>query len=127
MEIRTEEKTKEYNWVFAYISPRNTSLVNPDTFNIMQLDHNDILRVSLATVCEANGQIYFYGLILSINGVLLMFGAFLAWETRHVTVKALNDSRYIGEQMLFFLNFDIIWWYIFNCLEYYSIVSEATI
>ncbi|XP_071854123.1 gamma-aminobutyric acid type B receptor subunit 1-like isoform X2 [Apostichopus japonicus] len=61
-----------------------------------KLDHNDILRVSLATVCEANGQIYFYGLILSINGVLLMFGAFLAWETRHVTVKALNDSKYIG-------------------------------
>ena len=25
-----------------------------------------------------------------------LFGAFLAWETRHVQVPALNDSKYIG-------------------------------
>lgn len=25
-----------------------------------------------------------------------MFGAFLAWETRHVSIPALNDSKYVG-------------------------------
>ena len=27
---------------------------------------------------------------------MLTFGAFMAWETRNVTVPALNDSRHIG-------------------------------
>ncbi len=27
---------------------------------------------------------------------LQMFGCFLAWETRHVSIPALNDSKYIG-------------------------------
>lgn len=28
--------------------------------------------------------------------VLQIFGAFLAWETRHVSIPALNDSKYVG-------------------------------
>ena len=31
-----------------------------------------------------------------IAGLLLLFGAFLAFETRKVTVPALNDSKFIG-------------------------------
>ena len=27
---------------------------------------------------------------------LQLFGAFLAWETRHVQIPALNDSKYVG-------------------------------
>lgn len=27
---------------------------------------------------------------------MLIFGTFLAWETRHVNIPALNDSRFIG-------------------------------
>ena len=30
-------------------------------------------------------------------GLLLLFGAFLAFETRKVTVPALNDSKFIGQ------------------------------
>jgi len=30
------------------------------------------------------------------SGLLLLFGAFLAFETRKVTVAALNDSKFIG-------------------------------
>ena len=26
----------------------------------------------------------------------MLFGVFLAWETRNVTIPALNDSKYIG-------------------------------
>ena len=28
--------------------------------------------------------------------MLQIFGAFLAWETRHVSIPALNDSKYVG-------------------------------
>lgn len=35
-----------------------------------------------------------------IPGLLLLFGAFLAFETRKVTVPALNDSKFIGNHDL---------------------------
>ena len=31
-----------------------------------------------------------------MNGLLLIFGLFLAYETRNMTVRDLNDSRYVG-------------------------------
>ena len=37
-----------------------------------------------------------YCIVLFI-GMLLLFGAFLAFETRKVTVPALNDSKFIGK------------------------------
>lgn len=34
--------------------------------------------------------------IYAYKGLMLAFGAFMAWETRNVTFAALNDSRHIG-------------------------------
>lgn len=34
--------------------------------------------------------------ICSLKGILLIFGVFLAWETRNVHYPALNDSKNIG-------------------------------
>ena len=34
--------------------------------------------------------------LFAYKGILLLFGLFLAWETRDVTIPALNDSKYIG-------------------------------
>ena len=34
--------------------------------------------------------------LFAYKGILLLFGLFLAWETRNVTIPALNDSKYIG-------------------------------
>ncbi|CAH3136004.1 unnamed protein product, partial [Porites lobata] len=34
--------------------------------------------------------------LLAYKGILVLFGLFLTWETRHVTIPALNDSKYIG-------------------------------
>lgn len=31
-----------------------------------------------------------------LANILQIFGAFLAWETRHVSIPALNDSKYVG-------------------------------
>ena len=36
------------------------------------------------------------GVLYGYKGILLLFGVFLAWETRNVTTPALNDSKYIG-------------------------------
>lgn len=36
-------------------------------------------------------------LVFGFKGILLLFGLFLAWETRKVEIATLNDSRYIGK------------------------------
>lgn len=37
-----------------------------------------------------------YFVIVYLTGLLLLFGAYLAWETRKVHISALNDSKLIG-------------------------------
>lgn len=46
--------------------------------------------------CSSSYPSVWLGIIYAYKGLLLAFGAFLAWETRNVTVPALNDSRHIG-------------------------------
>jgi gamma-aminobutyric acid type B receptor len=38
----------------------------------------------------------FVGCTYAYKGLLMLFGAFLAWETRQVQIPALNDSKYVG-------------------------------
>ncbi|XP_073256267.1 gamma-aminobutyric acid type B receptor subunit 2-like [Porites lutea] len=45
--------------------------------------------------CESKRLSYWLGAVYAFKGLLLVFGVFLAWETRGVTIPALNDSRYI--------------------------------
>ncbi|XP_045167680.2 gamma-aminobutyric acid type B receptor subunit 1-like [Mercenaria mercenaria] len=47
-------------------------------------------------VCHSEYSTYFGWALYIIQGALLSFGAFLAWETRHVKIQALNDSHQIG-------------------------------
>jgi len=46
--------------------------------------------------CNGNKHVYWIAVVYIYKGLLLAFGTFLAWETRHVTVPELNDSKYIG-------------------------------
>lgn len=46
--------------------------------------------------CQSNYSIFFQVIFYIIKGMLMIFGCFLAWETRAVNVPALNDSKYIG-------------------------------
>ncbi|XP_072016477.1 gamma-aminobutyric acid type B receptor subunit 2-like [Amphiura filiformis] len=48
------------------------------------------------TFCSCKRQIYWLATLYSYKALLLIFGAFLAWETRQVTISALNDSKLIG-------------------------------
>lgn len=38
----------------------------------------------------------FLGIMYGYKGVILVFGLFLAYETRSIKVKQINDSRYVG-------------------------------
>ncbi|KAJ7375512.1 Gamma-aminobutyric acid type B receptor subunit 2 [Desmophyllum pertusum] len=46
--------------------------------------------------CTSSYTSLWLGVIYAYKGLMLAFGAFMAWETRNVTFSALNDSRYIG-------------------------------
>lgn len=46
--------------------------------------------------CDCQHKTIWFGVLFAIKGLLLLFGVFLAWETRHVKIPALNDSRYVG-------------------------------
>ncbi|EEC12945.1 gaba-B receptor, putative [Ixodes scapularis] len=46
--------------------------------------------------CQSQKMTIFLGSIYAYKGLLMAFGCFLAWETRHVSIPALNDSKYVG-------------------------------
>ncbi|XP_006822137.1 gamma-aminobutyric acid type B receptor subunit 2-like, partial [Saccoglossus kowalevskii] len=46
--------------------------------------------------CACQHFTYWLGALYAYKGLLLIFGTFLAWETRTVSIPALNDSKYIG-------------------------------
>lgn len=46
--------------------------------------------------CSSSYPSVWLGIVYAYKGILLVFGAFLAWETKNVKIQALNDSRHIG-------------------------------
>lgn len=55
--------------------------------------------VPLLEYCESEsstGMQTFVVVVYAYKGFLLACGIFLAWETRHVNIAALNDSKYVG-------------------------------
>ncbi|XP_048580752.1 gamma-aminobutyric acid type B receptor subunit 2-like isoform X2 [Nematostella vectensis] len=59
-------------------------------------DLEDVVVVVQVRHCESADTYRWLGVLCGYKGLLLLFGAFLAWETRRVTIAALNDSKYIG-------------------------------
>lgn len=50
----------------------------------------------MKTISSCFSEVSNYVVILYLTGLLLLFGAYLAWETRKVHISALNDSKLIG-------------------------------
>ncbi|XP_072030368.1 gamma-aminobutyric acid type B receptor subunit 1-like [Amphiura filiformis] len=46
--------------------------------------------------CTSDYLVYWMAALYAYKGLLLLFGTFLAWETKKVTIPALNDSKLIG-------------------------------
>lgn len=61
-----------------------------------QDSESDVVLVKQLELCESKDTYRWLGILCGYKGLLLLFGAFLAWETRNVTIPALNDSKYIG-------------------------------
>ncbi|KAB0791553.1 hypothetical protein PPYR_03353 [Photinus pyralis] len=57
---------------------------------------DDILIIPENEYCASERMTLFVGSIYAYKGLLMIFGAFLAWETRNVSIPALNDSRHVG-------------------------------
>ncbi|XP_071790355.1 gamma-aminobutyric acid type B receptor subunit 1-like [Asterias amurensis] len=71
-------------------------------------ENDDIIYTPVRIMCESAHQIYWIGSFYVIDGLLLVFGAFLAWETRTVSIQALNDSKFIGVCIYNMLIFSVI-------------------
>ena len=56
----------------------------------------DLLIISQLTTCHSTHMEKWTGALYAYKGLLLVFGVYMAWETRHVKIPALNDSQYIG-------------------------------
>jgi len=47
-------------------------------------------------VCRSQHTQTWLSVLYAYKGLLLVVGVYMAWETRHVKIPALNDSQYIG-------------------------------
>lgn len=56
---------------------------------------NQMIQIK-QNVCRGQHDQFFIGVILVYKGLLLIFGTFITWQTRNVSIPALNDSRFIG-------------------------------
>ncbi|XP_019615198.1 PREDICTED: gamma-aminobutyric acid type B receptor subunit 1-like [Branchiostoma belcheri] len=59
-------------------------------------NRNDVLYLPELRRCTSNYLMYWLGIIYASKGILILFGIFLAWETRKVQIPELNDSKQIG-------------------------------
>ncbi|KAL9969262.1 hypothetical protein ACROYT_G021458 [Oculina patagonica] len=58
--------------------------------------HVDIIYRPMIYYCATDNSFVWLLLVYGFKGILLIFGLFLAWETRKVKIAALNDSHHIG-------------------------------
>ncbi|XP_052218066.1 gamma-aminobutyric acid type B receptor subunit 2-like [Dreissena polymorpha] len=76
--------------------------LSPHRVTRQQLDREIIITDSgdeilfFYPVCDSDHSNHFIWTLRIMNGTLIAFGAFLAWETRNVHIDALNDSKTIG-------------------------------
>ncbi|XP_048240319.1 gamma-aminobutyric acid type B receptor subunit 1-like [Haliotis rufescens] len=79
------------SWTF--IDPLR--VIDNDLDPVVYEDRDVEIRSHVET-CTSTKQIYFVGTLFGIQGILLLLGTFLAWETRKVKLDGLNDSKMIG-------------------------------
>ena len=56
----------------------------------------DVLYIPQLSTCHSEHLDKWMGALYAYKGLLLIFGMYMAWETRNVKIPALNDSQYIG-------------------------------
>ncbi|RZB39861.1 gamma-aminobutyric acid type B receptor subunit 2, partial [Asbolus verrucosus] len=79
-------------WVM--IDPLERQLYNL-TLEINSDDRGVVYQPQLP-ICRSQNTSGWFVAIYGYKGLILIMGVFMAWETRHIKVQALNDSQYIG-------------------------------
>nr|XP_006819246.1 PREDICTED: gamma-aminobutyric acid type B receptor subunit 1-like [Saccoglossus kowalevskii] len=77
-------KTWRVHRIFTNMKP-NTTIAQDNTKTLYQTNS-----------CSSQYVWYWLGALYGLKGLLLLFGCFLAHETRNIQVEGLNDSRQIG-------------------------------
>lgn len=75
------------------------TLINPNcNFQLLSHKYPPGLRQlrKQVEVCRSQHTQSWLGALYIYKGLLLVVGVYMAWETRHVKIPALNDSQYIG-------------------------------
>ncbi|ELU15902.1 hypothetical protein CAPTEDRAFT_22430, partial [Capitella teleta] len=79
--------------VWQLVDPYKIELVNQES---MAKITDDVKTIPQLVVCSSPNGLYFTAVLYCVQGLLMAFGVFLAWETRKVKLEALNDSKLIG-------------------------------
>ncbi|XP_041352652.1 gamma-aminobutyric acid type B receptor subunit 1-like isoform X2 [Gigantopelta aegis] len=79
--------------MWAVIDPSRPAAHSLEHLKKIDLDE-DQMEIPVLWYCTTN--MYFQIVLLAIQGILLVFGVFLAYTTRKVSIPALNDSKAIG-------------------------------
>ena len=58
------------------------------------LQDNDL--PAIINVCTSEGSLEWLPVLFAVKGLVLLAGLFLAFETRKVKIKSLNESRFIA-------------------------------
>jgi len=74
----------------------------------LQPDNEDINMVTMNHQCVSEHYSQWVLGIMIYKGILLLFGVFLAWETRNVHYAELNDSKNIGVAVYNILLFSVL-------------------
>ncbi|XP_072043527.1 gamma-aminobutyric acid type B receptor subunit 1-like [Amphiura filiformis] len=73
-----------------HLEPKNLTVKESDLIN------QHVVNIHYIQQCTSDNLIYWLLPLYTYKGLLLIFGTFLVWETRKVTIPALNDSKLIG-------------------------------
>ncbi|XP_053612233.1 gamma-aminobutyric acid type B receptor subunit 2 isoform X2 [Plodia interpunctella] len=80
--------------LWAVVDPMERQLRNL-TAEISDTDRSVVYQPQVE-VCKSQNTTVWLSALYAYNGLLLVVGVYMAWETRHVKISALNDSKYIG-------------------------------
>lgn len=80
-------------WKFQEPMDRRTVKIKEQSGPELNMGDDVIVELKIE-YCQAN--FYWYYLIFCYKGLLLVFGLFLAYETRSVKLRHLNDSKLVG-------------------------------
>ncbi|GBP83133.1 Gamma-aminobutyric acid type B receptor subunit 2 [Eumeta japonica] len=80
--------------LWASLDPMERHLRNL-TREISPTDRSVVYQPQIE-VCKSQNTTGWLCALYAYKGLLLIVGVYMAWETRHVKISALNDSKYIG-------------------------------